>query len=931
MQPGRAAARYERMGLPRVLTSVALAAMACLGCGQAARADVERPAAARRVLRLFDFEERPLNQEAVPRHWFRAQNDPPGRIRPGFPSWNKAEFDSSRHVSGSWSVRLPTRGGSTSLRLSSGVLPAIPGADYAVSASIRTEGLKHAAGRLSARFLNERRLAIRESESRSALVRTAGEGWETVSLELPGAYAEAAWIQIDLELLQPIDVEDGRRGAPPRDALAKQRTWEEDYAGAAWFDDVLVSQLPRVELAAAAPGGVFVAPTPPTLRGSVRDLTGERLRTRLTVTDMDGRVESREERALPAGDAPMEWSPKVASLGWRRATLEVLNDEGAVGKASTSFVWLPPIDGRDRPKSLRKGRASRVFLEAAKFGLTADESLPAQVRALPDIARAAGVGAVTLSAWSASLQRGGVRDFVEAMDEVVERLVAGNVAVTLAVGRIPEELSLALQTDPDSALALIGGDIAAEPEQAWTPYLREALNKFGQRVRRWQIGRTGDTSAFYRSALGAELDKVDAAFGRLVPRPTLVVPWGAEQKPDARLGTRRAIAVTLPYGVQEASIEAVVRGLKGVAEPTIVIEPPPQDLFGARASVNALIKRAAAAWSVEAPSLALAQPWDWEGREGVAPHAALAAWRTLSEHLGGRRVVGEMPVARGVRCLILEGQDAGGALLAWNETASESEAVIRMHLGEGEITLFDPFGNASAPRKEDADHVIPLTDAPVFIEGADIPLARFRAGFRVDPGFIPAEAAVHTAEIELSNHWPTPIAGVLRLTDPASWKIEPRVIPFDIPAGKTARFPVDIVFGVGEEAGPKRVRAEADVTADRAYGKVKMAATVEVGLITTQLSASYSIIPDPAGTPRDVSVTLQITNTGSDPVSLQAFALAPGFPREQAPVGALGAGQTAVRRFVFAGGAQRLLGKRIRVGLVDVAGSGRLNKSIMIQ
>ena len=754
--------------------------------------------------------------------------------------------------------------------------------------------------------------------------------------ELPGGFDTAAWIQIDLELLQPIDLEDGVRGAPPRDTLERQRVWEEDYSGSAWFDDVTVMQLPRVELAASAPGGVFVAPGRPEFVGSVRDLTGERLRVRLTTTDVDGVVTARVERPLPGGQTQVRWSPEVASLGWGRVTLEVLNDTAVVGKAATAYVWLPAKEGGEAPGGRRTTGATTmtsVFMEPGKFALLAEETPIVALAAAPDIAAACGAGALTMSVWSPETTRSGARAMVAAMDDVVERAVAGNVVVTLAVGRMPAELASSLKIEQDDVLSVLGM-VSLDPEPVWAPYLNDALSKFGQRVRRWQVGRTGDWSAFYRPDLSAELGRVERSLSRLVPRPTLVVPWAAEQKPDDRLSKGRALSVTMPPSVPVESLEAVARVFHDGREATMVIEPPAEETYGARAAVNALVKRAAFVWSADAPHMALDRPWTVEnGGKTIAPRATLAAWRTLSERLGGRRVVGEMPVARGVRCLILDSISGGGrgALLAWNDLARGDDARIRMHLGEGPIIVVDPFGNATPALREGEEHVIPLGDTPVFIEGADIPLARFRAGFRVEPAFIPAEAALHAVDIELSNHWRTPITGVLRLTDPTNWKIEPRVIAFDIPAGKSQRFPLDLSFGIGEESGQKRLSAEADITADRAYRGVRMSATLEVGLDTTQLTASHAFITDAAGVPRDVSVTLQITNTGNEPQSLQAFALAPGYPREQAPVGALAPGQTAVRRFVFPGGAERLMGRRVRVGLVDVTGSGRLNKSLVIQ
>ncbi|MBY0308365.1 MAG: hypothetical protein K2Q09_06460, partial [Phycisphaerales bacterium] len=108
-----------------------------------AHSGIDRPSFAGRQVSVFDFEEQAYNPEDVPRNWYRAQ-DAPGRARRGFPRWNQAIFDSRVTHSGTASVMLPTKGGSTSLRLGSGVIQVFPDAEYRVSAYIRTEGLRHA-------------------------------------------------------------------------------------------------------------------------------------------------------------------------------------------------------------------------------------------------------------------------------------------------------------------------------------------------------------------------------------------------------------------------------------------------------------------------------------------------------------------------------------------------------------------------------------------------------------------------------------------------------------------------------------------------------------------------------------------------------------------------------------------------------------------
>jgi len=111
--------------------------------------DIVRPDAARRVVKIWSFDDTGSGIEPVPNGWFRAQDSTSaGRSRPGYPAYNSAVLDIAQAHSGEFSMKLPTQGGGTSLMLAAGSLPAIPDADYLVSAQVRTEGLHYARGRL---------------------------------------------------------------------------------------------------------------------------------------------------------------------------------------------------------------------------------------------------------------------------------------------------------------------------------------------------------------------------------------------------------------------------------------------------------------------------------------------------------------------------------------------------------------------------------------------------------------------------------------------------------------------------------------------------------------------------------------------------------------------------------------------------------------
>lgn len=924
---------------------------------------VERPRSAGRVVRLFDFEEARTNPFPVPRFWRRAQGDaagPDGSPRPGFPLWNQAALDYRVAARGRGALRLPASGGSACLRLEPGVLPIFPSADYTVTAMVRTEGVEHSRARLVVRFLDNANRPIPGSETGGEFVGRT-DGWTPVTVHAPGDFENAAYLQIDLELLQPARFLEPTLGA--------HHVFPEDFAAAAWFDDVTIAQLPRITLSTQAPANVVVRPQAPELRLGVRDLAGESLRARTTVFDLDGRVVDADERAVGMGMAAWTWTPRVETLGWYRASLEVLSGPARVGSASVDFVWLPPEP--------RAGRA--LAADRARFGLVLVR--PPEDRQADTIALAdrTGVGALTLPVWHPELTARTAPAEVQHLLPLVEHAMRRGTRMTFTLPRVPLTLVTELHVAPDDPLAVF-----AHPETAWGPYLLPFLDKYGQSVQHWQIGLPGGPATPRWSQTVAALARAERILASLVPGPVVGVPWPAESAIDraalAAPGAPDAIAAAIDPWTPADSVGAFTAAWHDPPSPAnlrAVLGTLSVDRFSRRDAAIDLARRTLEFWRhAEAPpgrampDLAIAQPWSWqEGpRSQAAPHVEYAAWRSLIDRLASRRIVGDVPVAPGVRCMILApaatasptptgsgsvvGAPGGGLLVAWREWADPETAVIRAFLGDGTITAYDLFGNATViePTATPApgggpgtrSHVIPLGDAPVFVEGVDVPLARFTASLRLEPGFAASSAAEHEHEILLDNPWPEPISGRLRIVEPGgfsagierdrAWKISPRQIPFALAAGQTARLPIVMSFSPVEEAGPKPFIVDVDLDGRPEYGRIRLRSSFEVGLDALRVDLTYRFSPTPAGP--NVVIEAQVANNGASPVTLELTAFAPpeaGFPRARASVSDLAAGESIVRRFSFPNGAATLRGRSILVAVQDTVSNARVNRSVLIE
>lgn len=895
--------------IPSKRSTAFAAFLACgivLGLGlRPAPAQIERPEGSKRLVRFWDFEDSLRHLEPVPENWYRAHEVPDRRPRPGFPPWNWGALDRERGSSGTVSVRLPTNGGSTSLMLATGVAPALPEAEYLIASRIRTSDLIHARARVVAWLLDAHLEEIPGRKRMSRLIHTAGE-WEEVSFPLEG-HPRAAWIQLELQLVQPSQYETAPR---LREEVSRQ-----DFQGAAWFDDLAIYQIPQLDLRTDRTGNVAVGDTPPSLVMSAHDLAGERLTAHVGVYDAADRMIRSERFELSSAGRRSAWTPELERYGPYRATMEVRSESGLVGRAETAFVWSPRLPAPD-------------LADRADFGIEV-WSIPEPLhKDTIELIRVLGVGSASIPVWREDQTVEDITRSVESLSGAIESLFEAGMDLTFVLQPVPRELARAAHLDTDDPILLFAH---ATPEQL-RPFLDPFLTQFGERVRRWQIGATGNSSAFWRDDLGDILNAAHDSLMRLVPRPIITLPWRIEQRLDAGIPWLSAATIAVPPGVHGDAIRDYAQTWPDDLDVTLAIQTPEAGVFGTDASVAALVKQSVYARRAGVERLSVASPWSYDdaSKPQMLPGAAYAAWRTIVSMVAGRSVVGELPIGRGQRAFILGGQGSG-VIVAWNDWAMPQEAVLRGFLSDSAVTVRDPYGNTTVVDRTDGIHIVPLGPMPLFIEGIDVELAVFRSRMRFEPSFIASRAERHHLELVIENPWPVSITGRLRMGDNGTWSASPRVMPFTIGPGREARLPLEMTFGIGEDAGERRLTAEVEVTADRRYPVMEMPLDITLGLESVQLVPGYRYATGADGTLSDIIVTLLVSNLDDKPQTFRVFVQAPEMKTFQAPISDLAPGASEVRQFRLEGAADLLRGREVRVGLREQPGNGRINRSLLIR
>lgn len=919
-----------------------------------AAAQVTRPDHAGRIVRSFDFEGPVVGTIRLPEHWIRAQHDPGvPRDRPGFPIWNAAELDDSVAYSGTVSVRVPVEGGSASLRLNAGVIPVFPGADYLIGVKVRTENAVGARARLVARFLDAASIPIHTSERTSRLVRTRGD-WTALGVTLYGDHRNAAFIQIDLELVQT------REYLEPR--LGEHQVYHDDHDATAWFDDVVVMQLPRVELSTPAPFNLILEQEEPTVEITVRDLTGQALDGVVRVLDDRGREVDRIERQVPPGRFSETWAPRLPRLGWYRAVLELSKDGTLVGATYLDFAWI--LDTSDvtdgtptllTPESSQgAGRLGGGSVDRGRFGVDIQSMDGGLMTTLPELAKRLGVGSVTVPAWSADTTGANVEARAFALTRLVAALAEDWVETTLAFSRVPDELAAIVRVRAADPLELV---TATDPA-LWRVYTDPILDQLGPRVSRWQIGPAGDDAAFWIPTIANTIEPVDRLLLSMVTTPRVVLPWRADRAlreiESPVEGTDSATALLIPQSFGVEAIKQLGASIDGQDDLTVVLEALPVSDYRPRDLVDDLVKRAVTTWGAfdheTMTRLDILEPWRLSDtrRAVIMPRPEAAAWRNLIERLAERRHIGSFPGMPGIRCEILDDMPGaesgrGGVLVAWREPGFDGETVLEAPLGEGNVRVIDVYGNEHTVSPEDRAHgshvhVVPITDSPVFIEDVDAKMVRFVAGFRMEPTLVPSTNEAHPVTLTLTNPWPMRVSGELYIVQPGgafdgetadrSWQIKPRAQRYSIAANESIELPLTMAFSPYEESGAHELIVEASISAQRDIESVRLIAPFEIGLADLSMDVSYRKTPTAQGP--NLIIDVMVRNSGDTEVIAELRAFPPQMARMRLPTVAIGPGQTIERRFMIEDGAELLAGTSVSVNLSEVDGGGSLNRRIQI-
>jgi hypothetical protein len=903
-------------------------------------------APAARTIHIFDFEETKLgNFEATPMFWSKI-------VDRGFPAFASGRFDHDifrphpEDPAGNHnSFRLDIDSGSAAYLFNAPPgrrIPINPNADYYIIGYAKTTPLAHARAQISAWFANDQGNLLPGTEQRSQPFASTDlpSDWHVLSLFIPGPRpntpeaATAKSLVLQLALLQPQQL--AAAGEKQQSPLGRFQLYQQDIKGTAWFDDINVFQLPRVsvQVPVEITANIFPPGQPIALDLVVADLaptdrppTRAGLSATLEITDPDGLLFASEKWLAPS-TADRPWTHHYTHVplppNLYTATLDITDSTtGAlIARRETRFASLAAL-----PVVHTDAGTERT---APEFGISATEWPTAAWNELPTVLQDLNVGLVQLSAWRRDMSDDALRQHDSALDALLNALQHADVHTIAGLSDLPSILATKLadahagSASDDTLLALNDADPAL-----WQPTASFLLARYATLVDRWELG---SPAAPFSGNVGTPLSNSADPYPKLyanvydqlhtlLTEPRLLIPWNALFDFSDKLYPHAMLDLRIPSVIKPAQIPSYIHDFKvassedgGVGNNPIYVHIDPLDdqTYSPSDCVSDFAQRILYARIANPTATLIDLPLTRSSSIAAStthtePQLLLVTYRTLVRMIGNSNYRREIPLGTGIHAFLFT-NETGGTLALWNDGAAGAIVSLDLPLGKAPRAV-ELTGMTHSLPVNPVTHLtrVTLTDTPLFLDHLDAHLLELRATFAFGTSIFPAGAGYLRTDVELANPYPDPLSATMRMAPPAGWTIDPSIFPVSIAPGATFKQSVIVRYPYTESAGPKTMAAKltsssdaptegpnTGSTSDADTGPLNLSVPVAVSSDLVETEGFARVLPN-----GDLVLQQMITNISASPLNAEAYALVPGFARQQRFVLDLAPGQTTIKRFLF--------------------------------
>ncbi|MGH7215431.1 MAG: hypothetical protein ACREIT_11765, partial [Tepidisphaeraceae bacterium] len=566
---------------------------------------------------------------------------------------------------------------------------------------------------------------------------------------------------IELGLLQPVHY---------MPSLLGQRTlYTQDIRGSAWFDDVTVSQVPKVTLSSEFPGNIFRRDEPLRLQVLVNDRFTDDLAAQLVIRDArqnvvfqrSGALDMSQAEALGPGRKRMPLVLPDLAPGWYEAALVMSSQGQFVGEQTLDLIRLAD----NAPPAVPDQR----------FGIIATDLPFDGWHELPDILPFLSAGRVKLGVWS---EAGDIQQVDSAaFDHLLERLGELQITPTACLLNIPPSLTEKLNGNDWRQL------LKAKRED-WQPQLAFLVARHANHLDRWQLGADGTDAFVTQPEMRDVYALIYHEFAELIQKPDLAMPWPAWYELEGELPA--TVALSVPPSVLPSQLPLYMQDLRGHDghNLSISLQPLSREQYGRETQIRDIAQRLVYALAGDAKRIDLPLPFSVrrEGGDLVRqPQEMLLILRTLITTLGGTTFKGKVPIAEGVEAFLFDRQGKG-ILVLWDRGHESGARRLAINLGERPLRM-DLWGNVTpvvatnvaSTSGEPTRIKLDLGPMPIILFDIDGQLAQLRASVAFDRPLLESSFEPHTRHIRFVNPYRQAIGGTFKLRPPTGWQISPPI------------------------------------------------------------------------------------------------------------------------------------------------------------
>lgn len=742
----------------------------------------------------------------------------------------------------------------------------------------------------------------------------------------------------------------------------RPRGKREDLTGQVWFDDLKIERLPRMQLIASSPTGIYLNRQLPELTCIASGIRVRNPRVRFDLIDhLHQIIETKTIPLLTPQDAA-KWAAKA------------LPPDGYAGQA----VWSPPLPSE--PYGFYQVRAA-LIPEASETPLLDRTQTLAMLRPLPQPTRSefgwtlpggeeplaygplatllgqAGLGWAKMPVWYDPHETGKA----DRIAWFAEQLSLQGIELVGVLDQPPPELRAVFREQGH----LPAASVFAEPE-LWQPALGPIMTRLSLKVHWWQLGNDSDVSFVGYPQLETKIASIKRSLEQYGQQIRLGVNWRWVYDAPPASGQRGAPWSFLSYAADPAltaeetgaylsglqsqpeakAASAAGRITSAATEPLthlasatprrssgprswMLLSPLSRGEYSGEARVQDLVQRMLAAKINGAQAIFLPQPLN--DNAGImnldaSPGELFLPWRTTAMLIGGTEYLGPVQLPAGTTGHVFA-RDGRAVLAVW----SDRPTIERVYLGE-DVQQIDVWGRSTKPPLREQDgrmlHEIAVAPSPTFITGLSEAVARWQAGLVIEnPQLSSIAGREQLVMMRVQNTFPQSVSGELRILAPKSWGADARPIRFKIAEGDTLRLPLPITLLADANSGAQPVRLDFDISGYR----FSVHRTLTLGLDDVQVEMTSRLRKSSTGevTRSDLIVELHLTNLAERPLGFQCVLFAPGRRRETRQIKADGHDRTTLTYILPDG--ESLVGNKLWLRAEEIGGSRVLNYTLVAE